>query len=92
MQSGSTKRSQALEPYSYRWPREPLDAPWSPLPGTPLTARPLAESAADLELDSRWPGFFSAPLCFVTAAHGGATGLEKVVGANALRLLNEVWH
>lgn len=44
--------------------------------------RPMPETAAELEVDSRWPAFFPAPMCLVTATNGRHTALEKVVGVS----------
>jgi flavin reductase (DIM6/NTAB) family NADH-FMN oxidoreductase RutF len=78
------------EQYQYRWPRDDVKAlsAWSREPahssnGCPgFWTRPLPETAAELENDSRWPGFFPAPICLVTAADGRQTALEKVVGVS----------
>src|SRR5580700_3300130 len=78
------------EQYVYRWPREELSAQaaWSReatsadggFPG--YWVRSMPETAAELENDSRWPGFFPSPLCIVTTADHRQTALEKVVGVS----------
>jgi flavin reductase (DIM6/NTAB) family NADH-FMN oxidoreductase RutF len=78
------------EQYVYRWPRKELSAQaaWSReatsadggFPG--FWVRSMPETAAELENDSRWPGFFPSPLCIVTTADHRQTALEKVVGVS----------
>ena len=40
----------------------------------------MPECEADLERDSRWPGFFPSPVCIVTVTLDGQTHMERVVG------------
>lgn len=73
-----------LADYSYRWPREEFAAAagWRPVGARGMFAKDLPEDRAALAADSRWPGFFPSPICFVTTESGGRTALEKVVGAS----------
>ncbi len=76
--------SDALQPYRYCWPREDLadDPRWQQVPGMSFFQRKMPESATELAVDSRWPGFFPSPICLVTTSDGTFVALEKVVGAS----------
>jgi flavin reductase (DIM6/NTAB) family NADH-FMN oxidoreductase RutF len=70
-----------LNPAPYTWPH--ADAPltgWTR--DDTFLVRTLPETPHELARDSRWPGFFPAPLCLVTTRCGQQTALEKVVGAS----------
>lgn len=71
-----------LNRYQYSWPQEPVenDPRWES--HGDWRTRNLPESDAELNLDSRWPAFFPAPMCIVTTGSGADTLLEKVVGAS----------
>ncbi len=72
-----------LNKYLYKWPYfNPTDEKsWEKQENTQFV-RFLPEKKEELELDSRWPGFFPSPICFVTTSDGDITALEKVVGAS----------
>lgn len=83
----------SLTPYRYQWPLTDLakNPSWQPISvpslwqdGTSVEyfVRQLPETRAELANDSRWPAFFPAPMCLVTAADGVKVSLEKVVGAS----------
>ena len=72
--------SAALQPHRYLWPRDDLAATgWKRTTGG-MWQRRLPESDAAVAADSRWPALFPSPVCLVTAAHGAAMVLERVVG------------
>ncbi|WP_026733397.1 flavin reductase [Fischerella sp. PCC 9605] len=73
-----------LEQYGYLWPRTSLQTlpNWQTIEDKRVFVRELPESLEELSLDSRWPGFFPSPICFVTTADGTQVALEKVVGAS----------
>jgi flavin reductase (DIM6/NTAB) family NADH-FMN oxidoreductase RutF len=75
--------AKCLEKYKYNWPYfDPAkDAHWAKINDRSYV-RHLKENKEDLELDSRWPGFFPSAICFVTTTDGDVTALEKVVGAS----------
>jgi flavin reductase (DIM6/NTAB) family NADH-FMN oxidoreductase RutF len=72
-----------LEKYLYKWPyfNPSEEKSWEKQENSQFV-RFLPEKKEELELDSRWPGFFPSPICFVTTADGEVTALEKVVGAS----------
>ena len=72
-----------LDKYLYKWPYfNPSDEKsWEKQENSQFV-RFLPEKKGELELDSRWPGFFPSPICFVTTSDGEITALEKVVGAS----------
>ncbi|HIK06626.1 MAG TPA: flavin reductase [Trichormus sp. M33_DOE_039] len=74
--------SNFLEQYRYLWPHTSLqNAPnWQVIEDKRIFLRNMPESLEEIALDSRWPGFFPSPICFVTTADGTQVGLEKVVG------------
>jgi len=74
--------SEKLENYKYNWPyfNPEEDTQWEKN-GHNSYVRQLPENREEIELDSRWPGFFPSPICFVTTTYGEITALEKVVGA-----------
>lgn len=71
-----------LQQYRYRWPHSSLHASpqWQAAGDKPVFVREMPESLEELSADSRWPGFFPSPICYVTTAEGGRVALEKVVG------------
>ncbi|BAZ24807.1 hypothetical protein NIES4073_57070 [Kalymmatonema gypsitolerans NIES-4073] len=71
-----------LEQYRYFWPRTSLQTlpNWQAMKDKHIFVRHLPESTEELTIDSRWPGFFPSPICFVTTTDGAQVGLEKVVG------------
>lgn len=68
--------------YAYTWPSEGSlsAADWQVLPEAPFRLRLMPESTTAIERDSRWPAFFPAPICIVSATIDGITHLERVVG------------
>ena len=73
-----------LQSYIYRWPhfdfeRQPY---WRIAADGRFYMREMPELETDLELDSRWPGFFPSPICLVSTRAGNQIALEKVVGAS----------
>jgi flavin reductase (DIM6/NTAB) family NADH-FMN oxidoreductase RutF len=70
--------------FRYTWPdRGALDpAVWRPSHDGTHHFRAMPESRAELERDSRWPGFFPSPICITTTSSGGVAHVEKVVGAS----------
>jgi flavin reductase (DIM6/NTAB) family NADH-FMN oxidoreductase RutF len=74
--------SEILEKYKYNWPYfNPDEAANWKKNNTSGYSRILPESKEELALDSRWPGFFPSPICFVSTTDGEINALEKVVGA-----------
>lgn len=75
--------SEKLEKYKYNWPyfNPDEDVHWEKSDDKSYM-RHLPEKKEELELDSRWPGFFPSPICFVTTTDGEVTAFEKVVGAS----------
>jgi flavin reductase (DIM6/NTAB) family NADH-FMN oxidoreductase RutF len=75
--------SEKLEKYKYNWPyfNPDEDARWEKSDDRSYV-RHFPEKKEELELDSRWPGFFPSPICFVTTTDGKVTAFEKVVGAS----------
>lgn len=69
--------------YLYTWPHAELHSfnGWtkSDIPG--FIEKKMPENGRDLDIDSRWPGFFPSAICFVTTTDGNNNALEKVVGA-----------
>jgi flavin reductase (DIM6/NTAB) family NADH-FMN oxidoreductase RutF len=75
--------TEKIDQYQYTWPYfDPNGDPrWNKnVDGSYV--RHLPELSEELEQDSRWPGFFPSPICFVTTTDGENTALEKVVGAS----------
>ncbi|MDO9049321.1 MAG: flavin reductase [Methylobacter sp.] len=74
--------SEKLESYKYNWPHfnPDEDTHWKKSDNS-SHIRQLPEMKEELKLDSRWPGFFPSPICFVTTTNGEVVALEKVVGA-----------
>lgn len=74
--------SEMLENYKYNWPyfNPDEDAQWEKSNNSSYV-RQFPETKEELELDSRWPGFFPSPICFVSTTDGEHNALEKVVGA-----------
>jgi flavin reductase (DIM6/NTAB) family NADH-FMN oxidoreductase RutF len=72
-----------LHKYKYHWPYfDPsIDPQWKKN-GHNTCVRQMPEDVHELALDSRWPGFFPSPICFVTTTDGNSQALEKVVGAS----------
>ena len=70
--------------HNYAWP----DEEGSNLSGWRMTTderarvRDLPETPAEISADSRWPAFFPVSLSIATAAHGGATAMERITGAS----------
>lgn len=66
---------------SYDWPRVPLDAQagWND-ESYLFQSMHMPETLDALNEDSRWPAFFSSPICLVSTGHGDDALLEKVVG------------
>ncbi|MDC1213955.1 flavin reductase family protein [Rhodospirillales bacterium] len=66
---------------TYDWPRVPLNAQMGWNDESPLfQSLPMPETLDSLNKDSRWPAFFSSPMCLVSTGHGEDALLEKVVG------------
>ena len=72
-----------LDKYLYKWPYfNPSEEKSWVKEGDSQFVRYLPEKKEELEIDSRWPGFFPSPICFVTTSDSEITALEKVVGAS----------
>jgi flavin reductase (DIM6/NTAB) family NADH-FMN oxidoreductase RutF len=70
---------QAQLPYS--WPDVALGPRFTPSEFDSLfCTTTLAEDAASMAADSRWPAFFPSPICLLTAGSGERAVLERVVG------------
>ena len=78
-----------IEKYLYNWPYfDPAkDTHWEKVNDRSYL-RHLDENKKELASDSRWPGFFPSPICFVTTTDGEVTALEKVVGASIVNRLS----
>jgi flavin reductase (DIM6/NTAB) family NADH-FMN oxidoreductase RutF len=74
----------ALDPYRYLWPAMDVksSASWKVVDGQQSHMMHMPEDPVNLRTDSRWPAFFPAPICLVTASDGKRASVEKVVGAS----------
>lgn len=72
-----------IEDYKFSWPNFDLskDTNWKYDNKKKEFVRQMPESEKNLALDSRWPAFFPAPICYITVSDGIITGLEREVGA-----------
>lgn len=71
-----------LSKYIYKWPYVgALEAPvWSASILAEYLERAMPEPPDEVAKDSRWPAFFSQPICVVTTVSGEKIYLEREVG------------
>ena len=73
-----------MKEYKYHWPFSDLTEKesWRKSSSNPFfMVKNLPESPKELARDSRWPAFFPATVCLVTASDGSRALMERSVGA-----------